>query len=659
LAGQEPEEQSSVVFDSESSTGLFVGISTFEDRRFQEVPYAVDDAVDLAYLFVVELGLVRPEKAVLLLAGEPRKPQSSNHLIHLIQAGAFRKGARHSDIYEFLTELTITSGPRGLVLLTVATHGVSDQGVDVLVASDSRRNHMVRTGVAVSDLFNELAGARAERRLVLLDACRERLTQDTRGVEDSPMAPSFADAIAQAKGSVILSGATLGGFAYDDISRMNGVFTAAVLDGLGGQAPPGADGWITVRTLADYVQQRVVAWVQRNRPDHASKSLGIGRQIESTADSLPLALHPQASAERRRYRSRRTAALERFAQNQGKILTGALWDQIAERLPAESPEPEAGPLLDEIEALDGSERSQRSLRDFLRESTEQPMLPAPPPANVSLPPPDSTPLPRATEVARHRAADRVGGRLSSPRPPSARPQSSTAATVRAGQPPSSGAKAVPPHPEKTSDSLETGAASKLANRFSSGNSAASSKKPTWKSMRSQLPFVGTLVVLLSCFFWVIEYVPRQPKTPPNANEASVGAPNPRVALETARGRIVIELLPNTSPNTVRLFISDVVAGRYDRVAFQASGTSRKILLDQVSRRSKDEISTVVPRRGYVAVGNLFVSIQGSFGSSSVANSSDVPLGRVVLGMEVVDAIERERSGVWIDKATLLSPTAAP
>src|SRR5689334_16616427 len=63
-------------FDPTASAGLFVGVSTFEDERILEIPYAVDDAVDLAHLFAIELGLVAPERAVLLLAGEAKKAAS-------------------------------------------------------------------------------------------------------------------------------------------------------------------------------------------------------------------------------------------------------------------------------------------------------------------------------------------------------------------------------------------------------------------------------------------------------------------------------------------------------------------------------------------------------------------------------------------------------
>ena len=363
--GAEAEGQG--VFDPASSAGLFVGVSSFEDERILSVPFAVDDAVDLAHLFALELGLVVPERTVLLLAGEPRKPESIERLAQLGERGAHRRSARVRDIYRSLGELTLGTEERGLFILTVATHGVSDQGEDSLLASDSLIERAVRTGVAVAEVFDQIGRAGASRRLLLLDACRERLSEGTRGTAGTVMTQSFASAIAHAKGSVVLSGATLGGFAYDDRVRKNGVFTAAVLDGLRGGAQAGPEGWITVRTLADFAQQRVSEWVRHNRPDHAAKSLGIGRRIEATAEAIPLVPHPVAKQELQQYRARREAALARVKENQGRILSGALWDQIFILLPEKGPGPEAERLFEEIEVLDGSERAQRSLRDFLRE----------------------------------------------------------------------------------------------------------------------------------------------------------------------------------------------------------------------------------------------------------------------------------------------------
>jgi hypothetical protein len=375
LANRAPKDligaESRRVFDLGASAGLFVGVSCFEDEGLSSVPFAVDDAVDLAHLFALELGLILPERTVLLLAGAPQKPESIERLAQLVERGARRRSARMSDFYRYTEELTRNTEEAGFFVLTAATHGVSDQGGDFLLATDSLRNRILRTGVAVAEVFDEVTRAGAGRRLVLLDTCRERLSQGTRGVERSAMTQSFANAIAGAKGSVVLSGATLGGFAYDDGLRKNGVFTAAVLDGLRGEAAAGREGWITARTLADFVQERVADWVRRNRREDATKSLGIARQIEATADTMPLAPHPESVREWQRYFARRAAAIARIRENKGQIINGEIWDEIIARLPESGANVEADRLLEEIEVLDGSEQSQRRLRDFIQELRSQ------------------------------------------------------------------------------------------------------------------------------------------------------------------------------------------------------------------------------------------------------------------------------------------------
>lgn len=358
-------------FDPIASSGLFVGVSTFEDERIAEVPYAVDDAVDLAHLFAMELGLVAPGRTVLLLAGVPRKPESGERLEALRQGGARVATARQCDIYRHLAELVenVRSGG-GMALLSVATHGVTDAGGDFLVATDSLADRKLRTGVVVSEVFEE--ASRAGRGLVLLDACREQVRRARGEGAGAAMGQGFAEAIANARGLVVLSAATLGGFAYDDPNRRNGVFTGALLDGLRGGAAPGPSGWITVRTLADFVQAQVVAWIRREWPLEEARSRGIGRRIEASAEDLPLAPHPSATRERELYRERRKKALDRVRELQGEVLSGAHWDQVRVLLPAEEPNAEAEKLLDLIEGLSDSPLSQMGLRAFLVERVLQP-----------------------------------------------------------------------------------------------------------------------------------------------------------------------------------------------------------------------------------------------------------------------------------------------
>ena len=80
-----PEEtKTSEGFDPSESAGLFVGITNYDDSRLIPVPFAVDDAVDLAYLFSLRLRLIDPGNVALSLEGEPRKPVSSVNLQTLL-----------------------------------------------------------------------------------------------------------------------------------------------------------------------------------------------------------------------------------------------------------------------------------------------------------------------------------------------------------------------------------------------------------------------------------------------------------------------------------------------------------------------------------------------------------------------------------------------
>jgi len=244
-------------FDARDSAGLFVGVRDFEDPQLTPVSYAVDDAVDLAHLFVLELELIEARKVVLALSGEPQKVASRSRLEKLRSEGATVETAEQSDLIRLLGEQGRAAGPGGLYVVAVASHGFSDQGSDFLVASDSRKRRIVRTGIAVSELLDDVSRSGTRRQLVLLDACRERLSSDTRsGGADSESAfgQAFADAIGAAEGQVVLAAATVGGYAFDDHEAKNGVFTAAVTSGLRGGARSDDRGLITVASLASYVQ---------------------------------------------------------------------------------------------------------------------------------------------------------------------------------------------------------------------------------------------------------------------------------------------------------------------------------------------------------------------------------------------------------------------
>ncbi|MCB1037574.1 MAG: hypothetical protein KDD47_27325, partial [Acidobacteria bacterium] len=160
-------------FDRRRSAGLFVGIGTYQDENLASIPFAVDDAVDLAHLFLVELQLIHESHTVLCLAGRPRKEETAEKLRRLEGQGVEIRRPLQTEIYTLLERLGGRTNSKGLFLVAVASHGVSFEGADYLLAEDSQRRRAARTGIAVAELFDEVAQARAPRQIVLLDACRD------------------------------------------------------------------------------------------------------------------------------------------------------------------------------------------------------------------------------------------------------------------------------------------------------------------------------------------------------------------------------------------------------------------------------------------------------------------------------------------------------
>ena len=359
-------------FDAAESAGLFVGVRSFEDRYFAEVPYAVDDAVDLAHLFAVELSLITPDRVILALAGEPQKEESQKRLQTLLNAGASQRSARWGDIYDHLTKSRKATGQRGVLVVTLATHGFNEGGHDYLVGSDSRRRLITSGmggGIGVNHVLDEISKAASPRRLVLLDACRERLISKRAGSgpdTESAMGNAFAEAIAAAKGQVVLSGTTLGGYSYDDMDRGNGVFTGAILDGLRGAAPADERHFITVQTLADYVNVQVLQWVSDNRPGHMQLSRGITIQTEGAMARTPLAINPDGIRDEKQVRQQK--ALDKLRENLGGPITGNLYHLIEQAFKRPLPPDLRDELLTEIEALDGSVRSKGYLVYWVNEN---------------------------------------------------------------------------------------------------------------------------------------------------------------------------------------------------------------------------------------------------------------------------------------------------
>jgi hypothetical protein len=277
-------------FDSAQSVALFVGASRFtEDEELQMVPYAVDDAVDLAYAFALDprVALVHPKRVALALSDPtPRKESSRRRLAELKRRGATIAAASQSQILKLLSRQAGTVGADGIFIVSFATHGFTDEGAQYLLAENSLLRERDTT-IAAARVFDVMAASDARRSLVLIDACRERL-KEHRGPPELRSAAPLIRRMADTEGQVVLYAAAAGKWAYDDDIRQNGVFTRAVLDGLECRAGHDRSGLVTVDALSTTVERSVLSWIRTNRDAFIRNATQAS--IDGAARTMPLAI---------------------------------------------------------------------------------------------------------------------------------------------------------------------------------------------------------------------------------------------------------------------------------------------------------------------------------------------------------------------------------
>jgi hypothetical protein len=135
-----PRNEVAAQCDREQSAALFVGVRKFQHERTIDVPFAADDAVDLAYMFAIErrVSLVRRDRVVLALSGKPVKEESQRRLEELRKAGAQIVEAKtQSDILVQLRRQADRAGAGGILIVSLATHGFVSDGVPYVLSASS------------------------------------------------------------------------------------------------------------------------------------------------------------------------------------------------------------------------------------------------------------------------------------------------------------------------------------------------------------------------------------------------------------------------------------------------------------------------------------------------------------------------------------------
>lgn len=162
--------------DWSRSAAVFIGVQTFHDGSDLEVPYAADDAVDLAWLFTHETRLLPQGRTALLLAGNPTKGKSRRNLgalrheVNLIEDSRDENYLDADAIAAVVREQARSVRKNGILIVSFATHGLSHEGEHRLLTADA--SSRTPRGVVLARIIDAIKGQRSPRLLLLIDACR-------------------------------------------------------------------------------------------------------------------------------------------------------------------------------------------------------------------------------------------------------------------------------------------------------------------------------------------------------------------------------------------------------------------------------------------------------------------------------------------------------
>jgi tetratricopeptide (TPR) repeat protein len=271
------------------NAGFFVGVNTFtQDTGVSSLSFAVNDAIETAYLFSFELKLISPSRCFIAISGEPAAPSVKEHLEKLRAQGATIKQADRSAILlTFLQSAAIAKRESDLLVCSFSSHGFEDRGDAYVLPSDGVRQLLADTAVPLKTIETNMQNSKAGHRLLLVDACQERVSArgSSAGV---PTSTAFMRALAAPTGQAKLASCSPGEFSFEHASLGgvgHGVFTHALLEALRGGARADADNLVHLGDVADYVSTNVLNWTKENRRPEQRPSL----HCAVDARRLPLA----------------------------------------------------------------------------------------------------------------------------------------------------------------------------------------------------------------------------------------------------------------------------------------------------------------------------------------------------------------------------------
>ena len=250
-----------------------VGVEAYDDAEVSPLRFAANDAA--AFAGQINAGGV-PRRNVRLLTTAQPEPARQPTRETLLQALEWLRASCTQD---------------DTAILFFAGHGVEVEGQPILMLSNTRRRLLAETGLSLDAVGKALAGTRAKRIVLLIDACRNDPDQG-RGDADAKLSEGFTRGLrprltgsAGAPAIAMLLACDVGQRAWEVPAARHGSFTLALLRGLnGGAGQPGEAVMMTA--LAAFVEREVNDWA-RSEGRQQSPRLINPDGLEATLTTVP------------------------------------------------------------------------------------------------------------------------------------------------------------------------------------------------------------------------------------------------------------------------------------------------------------------------------------------------------------------------------------
>lgn len=215
---------------------LLIGVRDYVDPSYRSLPHTVVDVVELASVL-----------------------QAAGFTVRLLHSEQPEEGLQptRENIWGELESLAQATGPGDLLLVHFAGHGDLDlAGRAYLLPKNGRKSSLGRTAVGLDEFKATLAGAGAQARILILDACHSGIGRGGPGMDET-----FERLVhREATGTATLAACRHGEVAYEHDQSAHGAFTYYILEGLRGAAIQSGGRLVSFNRLAEYVTFAVKNW---------------------------------------------------------------------------------------------------------------------------------------------------------------------------------------------------------------------------------------------------------------------------------------------------------------------------------------------------------------------------------------------------------------